>query len=149
MPHFREATADDLTAIAGLMRAYYTEDGYPFSATAATDALTALQKTPALGRLWALDADGRVAGYLAVTLGFSLEYRGRDAFIDELYIDADQRGLGLGREALQLALDYCESEGVRALHLEVEHHRPSARQLYERMGFEHHDRVLMTRMLKI
>ncbi len=89
----------------------------------------------------------RVVGYLAVTLGFSLEYRGRDAFIDELFIEPGSRGLGLGREALEIAERYCRECGVRALHLEVERHHQSAFELYRRTGFEDHDRYLMTKWL--
>ncbi len=88
-----------------------------------------------------------IVGYLAVTFGFSLEYRGRAAFIDELFIRESSRGQGLGREALNLAERYCGDEKVKALHLEVEHHREAALELYRRAGDEDHDRRLMTKWL--
>ena len=91
--------------------------------------------------------DGGVAGYLAVTLGFSFEYRGRDAFIDELYVSEIYRGQGLGREALDVAEAYCFEKGVNVLHLEVEPHRETAHELYRRVGFEDHDRILMSKWL--
>ena len=100
-----------------------------------------------LGRLWVADADSGVVGYLAVTLGFSLEYRGRDAFVDELYIAEGYRGQGLGQAAMQVAETYCHEHGVKALHLEVERHREPALNLYRRVGFEEHDRYLMTKIL--
>ena len=126
------------------MRRYYAEDGYSFDETGARRALRELIEKETLGRVWVAEDAGDVIGYLAVTLGFSLEYRGRDAFIDELYIAADHRGRGLGREALEIAQRYCRDQGARALHLEVERHRTAARELYRRIGFEDHDRGLMT-----
>lgn len=136
-----------MAAILELIRTYYTEDGYPFDRALTEIALSDLIADERLGRLWVTCDGDRVVGYLAVTLGFSLEYRGRDAFIDELYITESHRGSGLGREALQLAESYCRHNGVTALHLEVEHHRESARALYARSGFESHDRFLMTKLL--
>jgi ribosomal protein S18 acetylase RimI-like enzyme len=143
-PAFRPARPADIASILELQRGYYAEDGYVFDDEAAEGALRALAAEPTLGRLWvAEDADG-VAGYLAVTLGFSLEYRGRDAFVDELFLAPRLRGRGMGRRALVVARDFCRERGVRALHLEVEHHRDPALELYRRFGFVDHERRLMT-----
>ena len=141
---FRPALERDIDGIVALMRRYYAEDGYPFDDAEARRALRELIETDSLGRVWVAEDAGAVIGYLAVTLGFSLEYRGRDAFIDELYIATDHRGRGLGREALNLAQRYCREQRVKALHLEVERHRAAAREPYRRVGFEDHARGLMT-----
>lgn len=146
MNRFRIALPADWPSVAAMMRAYYAEDGYPFAEVAAHTAFREFLAYDFLGRFWVADV-GEVAGYLAVTLGFSFEYGGRDAFIDELYIDEAHRGAGLGREAVAVALDYCRAQDVRAVHLEVEHHRESAYRLYGRMGFELHERRLMTKLL--
>ena len=130
-----------------MMRRYYAEDGYTFVEIDARASISLLLADPHLGCLWVAEESGRVVGYLVVTLGFSLEYRGRDAFLDELYLEEDTRGRGYGGEALALAEAYCLERDVKALHLEVEHHRPAARKLYARAGFEEHDRRLMTKTL--
>lgn len=137
----------DVDAIVEMMRRYYAEDGYPFVEADAREAVSGLIRDDNLGRLWSIQDRGRVIGYLAVTLGFSLEYRGRDAFIDELFVMEEARGKGLGREALEIAEDYCRGRGVKALHLEVERHREAAYKLYRQTGFEGHDRYLMTKFL--
>ncbi len=143
----RPGTPADADVIVDLMRRYYGEDGYPFVEAEAREAVRRLIDDQSLGRLWVLLHEGRPVGYLAVTLGFSLEYRGRDAFVDELYIDQNARGAGLGRVAMETAEAYCEATGVRALHLEVESHRETARALYQRRGFVPHGRELMTKWL--
>lgn len=149
MKRFRAARPDDNDAILALMRVYYEEDGYPFDEDVARATLTALVTQPALGAVWVATPaeDGAVVGYIAVALGFSLEFGGRDAFIDEICMRDDWRGQGLGKEGVEIALDYCRANDVRAVHLEVERHRTPARRLYERLGFENHDRELLTRKL--
>ena len=43
---------------------------------------------PAFGKAWLLCAGSKPVGYVVLTLGFSFEFHGHDAFIDELYIEA-------------------------------------------------------------
>lgn len=141
---FRPGTAADITPIVALMRQYYAEDGYPFDGAQSRRALERLIADETLGRVWVLEDEDGVAGYLAVTLGYSLEYGGRDAFIDELFLAARARGRGAGGRALDLAEAWCRARGVRALHLEVEPHRERASELYRRRGFVDRGRRLMT-----
>ena len=144
---FRLATPGDVGLIVAMMRAYYAQDGYTFVEEEARAAALMLIKDPKLGRLWvALDGD-KIVGYVAVALGFSFEYRGREAFVDELLIAQSHRGRGLGREALELAEAYCREMGVNALHLEVERHRETALELYRDRGFEDFGRFLKTKWL--
>jgi GNAT superfamily N-acetyltransferase len=144
---FRPATPGDVDAVVALMADYYAQDGYTFIADEARAAARMLIDDPSLGRLWVARDEGAVVGYVAVALGFSFEYRGREAFVDELLIAESHRGRGLGREALEVAERYCRQQGVNALHLEVERHRETALELYRRRGFEDHNRYLMTKWL--
>ena len=82
-----------------------------------------------------------------MTLGYSLEFHGRDAFIDELYVVPEYRGRGIGSNVMRIVEDACRELGVRAVHLEVERDNPAARALYLRFGFKEHDRLLMTRWI--
>ena len=147
MTRFRPAKGQDLQAVIHMMDGYYAEDGYPFDRRQAEDALRELIRTADLGRLWVAVDGETVVGYLAVTLGYSLEYGGRDAFVDELFIHQDHRRRGLGREALEVAEAFCQERGVKRLHLEVEAHRQAAARLYRRLGFAIHDRILMSKRL--
>lgn len=147
MTRFRPAAAADVDAILAMMRGYYEQDGYTFVEEEARAAALMLIGDPHLGRLWVTCDGERVVGYVAVALGFSFEYRGREAFVDELLIAESHRGRGLGREALEVAEAYCREAGVNALHLEVERHRDTALALYRRRGFEDYERYLMTKWL--
>lgn len=147
MPTFRPATPADVEPLLRLVEAFHSEDGYPFREEEARINLLRLLAEPQLGRLWVADEAGALAGYLVLAFGFSLEFRGRDAFIDELYVVPSLRGRGLGKQALALAEAACRELGVRALHLEVERDNEEGLGLYRKTGFVDHDRYLMTKWL--
>jgi GNAT superfamily N-acetyltransferase len=147
-PHFREAGASDATTLLGFMRDFNASQGYPFEQADAKRVLLELLGSPSQGRTWLIEVEGVAVGYLALTFGFSLEYGGRDAFVDEFFIDPAARGRGLGRAALSFALAEAPRLGVHAVHLEVEHGNRSAHTLYVSAGFVGNDRRLLTQRVE-
>lgn len=143
----RTAQQGDLDALLGLQRTYYLEDGYAFVESEAREAWATLLSDSELGCVWMIENDSGAVGYLVVTLGYSLEYRGRDAFVDELFVLSRQRRRGLGTTALAVAEETCRELGVRALHLEVERDKLAEQATYRRWGFADHRRYLMTKLL--
>src|SRR4051794_25426270 len=86
---FAEATPADLDVLAGFMRALRVED--PFSPAAVDDesaraAVERLVADASLGRALVIRSEGQPAGYVVLTLGYSIEFGGRTAFVDELYV---------------------------------------------------------------
>jgi len=140
-----EAGADDVNELLALMRSFYTEEEYPFDEARTERVLRSMLANPFFGAVWVFRLNGRAIGYLVVTHGYSLEFGGRDAFVDELYMVPEMRGQGFGAQALTIAEEHCRRKGISALHLEVERENPRARALYERNGYKAHDRFLMTR----
>ena len=147
VPAFRGATLEDIDGVLALMAIFYREDGYPFDATELRSAIIHLLTHPELGRLWVLAAPDRICGYVFVTLAFSLEFGGRAAVVDDLFLAEDVRGHGYGRAALDIAEGYSRELGVGSIHLAVEPHRQRAHELYLRYGFVEHSRRLMTKRL--
>lgn len=136
-----------LDSVLRLMRGLYEHDSIPLDEAAARAALVNLLNKPEHGAAWLMmDAAGPV-GYAVVTFGYSLEFRGVDAFLDELYIEESHRGQGLGRRAIELAENYCRARGVCALHLEVERDNTDAQDVYRKFGFRDHDRYLLTKWI--
>ncbi|MSQ48522.1 MAG: GNAT family N-acetyltransferase [Deltaproteobacteria bacterium] len=144
---FRVATRADLDSLLPLVRAYYEFDHLAFDEGIARTALGNFIDDPTFGRVWLIYDEAEAIGYLVLTLGYSLEYGGRDAFIDEVYIRAEYRGHGIGRQAMAFAETQCRAVGVRALHLEVERDNTNAHALYRKVGFVDHDRYLMTKRI--
>lgn len=143
----RRAGGTDVPELHALMRAYCAEDGYPFVPDRALAALGQLIEDRSLGDVWLVIAGEVVAGYCAVAFGYSLEYQGRDAFIDEIYVRPELRGRGHAARLLDRAEQGCREAGVNALHLEVETDKVDTYAWYRRRGFRDHDRRLMTKWL--
>jgi GNAT superfamily N-acetyltransferase len=141
------ATPEDAEALLGMMERFYAEERYPFDRARASSALAPLLADPSKGRVWILRQEGRPVGYIVLTLGWSLEYLGRDAFVDELFIDPSCRGRGLSKLALRTLEDACRALSVGALHLEVERGNVPAMELYRNWGFADSGRLLMTKRL--
>lgn len=144
---FRGATRTDLDSLLPLVQAYYEFDHLPFDEQVARTALKNFVEDSIFGHVWLISVGDELVGYLVLTLGYSIEYGGRDAFIDEVYIRESHRGHGIGRQALAFAETQCRALDVRALHLEVERDNTSAHALYRKVGFVDHDRYLMTKSI--
>lgn len=130
-----------------LQREFYAEEAYPFVAGQMRPALAALLADPLLGQVWVAEDGPRLVAYAVLTLGYSLEHRGRDAFVDELYVVPSHRGHGLGRAALEVMDAYCRATGVHVLLLEVEHVNTEAHALYTRAGFTTGTRHLLKKII--
>jgi len=142
---FRAATAADVPALLSMMRQLYAEDGGRFEPAPAEKALRGLLADPSLGAAWIVEDEDGACGYVVMTVGYSLEFHGRDAFVDELFVSRGRRGQGLGAQALALVEGECRARGVHALHLEVTPSNEPALGLYRRHGFELRGRSLMTK----
>jgi len=141
----RLATEADLSLLVALMSEFYAESNYPLEVERAAGALRRLVAEPALGRIWMVGAaDAQAVGYIAVCYGFSLEYYGRDAFVDDFFIRPAFRGRGLGGRALTQVIELCRAAGVLALHLEAGRDNTPAQVLYRRRGFRDNDRQLLS-----
>jgi GNAT superfamily N-acetyltransferase len=144
---FQLARADDLDDLLPLVETFYKEDHYQFDKLAIRSLLLRFVQNPSLGRAWFICCDGMRVGYVLLTFGYSLEYRGRDAFIDEIFIRDDYRNRGIGTATFQFVRQICIELGVQALHLEVERDNALAQRFYRKIGFEEHDRYLMTQQI--
>jgi len=140
----RAAGVDDLDLLLDLMQGLYVFDHMPFDPARARGALVVLLADSSRGRVFLIEVRGEAVGYAVLTLGYSLEFAGRYALLDELFILEAYRGRGAGRQVLGFLEAVSRSLGVQALRLEVARANRGARDLYAKMGFELHDRDLMT-----
>jgi diamine N-acetyltransferase len=144
----RRASLVDCDLLVELMSEFYAEFGTPFDRRRAHAAFSHLVAHESLGRVWLLQDHGKEVGYAVLTLGYSLEYGGCDAFLDDLFVRPANRGHGLGKLAVDVVRDACIELGVRALHLEVSRDNEPAATLYLRSGFVDNDRRLFTLRLE-
>jgi ribosomal protein S18 acetylase RimI-like enzyme len=139
------ATLADEPVLRELMAEFYAHEGLVFDAKRTLGAFRTLAADPNLGRVWIFRAGGEVVGYVAVTVCFSLEFAGRYALVDELYVREAHRGRGIGARALEVAAEVCRALDVSALRLEVDVRNTRAMALYRRLGFTLQERYMMSR----
>src|SRR5579864_4767765 len=146
-PQFRVAEESDAELLLDFMQAYYLFDGHGYDREKARAALIALLQNPNLGCAWLiLDGDSPV-GYAVLCFGYSLEWLGRDAFVDEFYLREEYRGRGWGRKTMAFLEDRARELGVRALHLEVVNGNQRALHLYQSLGFREHKSTFLSKWI--
>jgi diamine N-acetyltransferase len=142
------AVPSDLHSLLLLMSHMQCDDPWtePFNELIVRKNLSELLQSPLYGLIF-MARDGQVPfAYLTVCFDFSLEYRGKGAWIDELFVESSYRGQGIGTQLLDLAEGASRECGAQTLHLEVNRGN-RAIELYRRRGFVDHQRYLMTKWL--
>jgi GNAT superfamily N-acetyltransferase len=147
-PSFRLAGENDTGVLLGMMREYYAYDGHAFDPVRVRGVVLAFLREPSFGRAWLICDDTTPVGYIVLTLGYSLEYLGRDAFIDEFYLLESHRGKGWGKRALAFVEDQARGLEVRSIHLEVVRQNAGAKEVYRKSGYADHDHYLMSKWIE-
>ena len=131
-----------------MIQEYYQFDNQSVSEEKIDSSLSfALEDNPYVS-IWLIDIADTIAGYFVIAIGFTVEAGGKDGFLDELFLRERFRGKGIGRKAINFAIELCPALEIQRLSLEVEAHNSRARQLYEDIGFFAHDRLLMSYWIK-
>ncbi len=128
-----------------LMKLYYVDDHLEYDDVFAKSAVSELISSPSLGRIDFLidDLSGHAIGYIVIAYGFSFEFGGREAFIDEIFVKKEFRGQGLGSLLIRHAIEATKSIGIRGVRLETTPTNAAALRLYERLGFKNLGRSLL------
>jgi GNAT superfamily N-acetyltransferase len=132
-PGARRAGPDDAPTVARLLHDFNTEFDTPSPGTAIlTRRLQSLLAEPST---IAYLAGEPAAGVALVTLRSNVWYDGPVALLDELYVEPDRRGRGLGAAMIHLLIADAESRGASAIEINVDAEDVDAQRFYERHGF--------------
>jgi len=146
-PHFRAADVSDSDLLLDFMQSYYAFDGHGYDREKARTALTGLLRDADQGGAWLILDGETLVGYVVLCFGYSLEWLGRDAFVDEFYLREGYRGRGWGRKTMAFLEDRAVELGVRALHLEVVNGNQRALHLYQSLGFREHKSTFLSKWI--
>lgn len=145
---FCPASLEGLSRLTSMVRAFYEYDGHNFDEVQIQETVSHLIADPTLGFIRLVSVDSAIHGYYIVCFGFSVEHGGREAFIDELYLDEEVRGFGIGRMIIRDVEERCRAAKVKMLHLEVQRENVPAQKFYHSLGFEDHERYLLSKQLR-
>jgi len=142
------ATLADLELLLLMMRHMQADDPWSeqFHERTVRASLAELLENPVHGVAYLVREENTPIGYLVICFDYSLEYRGKGAWIDELFVEQSHRGKGIGTQLLDLAETASREHHAQFLHLEVTHGNPAI-ELYRRRGFFDHHRYLMSKAL--
>ncbi len=144
----RLATIRHIDELLPQVSAYHDFEGVVQDDETRRKTISTLLLAPELGPVWLIYYAGSLAGYIAICLSYSIEFGGRDAFVDEFFLQEDFRGKGIGSAVLDMVIALLKEDDVKALHLEVGQSNEHARAMYEAAGFVLRDQYyLMSREL--
>lgn len=142
------AKPDHLDKLVALCAAFHAEEGISQTDEARVKGLSPLLEGLPYGAVYLIGPARAPIGYIVICFGWSVEFGGLDAIIDELYIRPGVRGRGIATEALIALPRALAGGGLRAIHLEVDRENEKAVRLYRRAGFVPRDSYMfMSRQL--
>ena len=133
----RDVTECDRAAYEAMSRDFYSGDAvlYPISREKLDATFAqALGKSP-LMRLVMLEDEGETVGYGNLSFTWSTEAGGVVCWVEEIYIQPQQRSKGYGKAFLAW-VEQAYSGVCKRYRLEVCPHNPQAKRLYESIGYE-------------
>ena len=139
----RLISLEDIELILPFVPAYQEFEEVEMTDKERESSVRGLISGPKLGGIWIIYNDSKPVGYIALCVGYSFEFGGLDAIIDEFYILPKYRGKGLGRKALELIKIESKKIGLRALHLEVVRTNSRAQSLYSRAQFKAREKYIL------
>jgi len=140
----RLAEPADVPKLVRLMIEFYAESDFTLAPGPAARTFALLLAEPRFGRVWLMECGGRSAGYVVLTVCFSMEYGGLRGFVDDFFVRASCRRRGLGTAALAEVRRAAEVGGVRALLVETGPLNEDALAVYHRSGFRDSGHLLLT-----
>ena len=143
----RTAHLSDLSSLLMLIEEYYEFDGLDFEPETIGKTLETLLAHPEYGQVFLIYHKEAIVGYTILTYAFDLEFGGRQAFITDLFLRVDYRGLGLGTNTIESLKQFARERGLKSLELQVEMHNQAARVFYQKLGFQAHKRIPLSKML--
>lgn len=144
---FQLLSEQDIPTLLELMREFYPGQQMRLDEKAAAAAAKELTNDPALGQIYLVFRGAELAGYFALTFCFSLEFQGRFALLDELYIRQGFRRQRLGKAVVAFVEGICRKVAIKALRLEVGEENARAHAFYRAAGVEQDKRFLFTKWL--
>ena len=145
---FKEAKTSDIRLLIPLVKAFYSLEKISFDEKTIETALDQFLTHNQYGCAWLIYENEHLIGYVIFTFGFCLEFGGRDAFIDEIYLVDAARNRGFGKKIIEFLADYGRNTGIKVILLEVDHGNVAAQEVYKKRGFIPREKYfLMTKYL--
>lgn len=136
-PHVRLADPHDVDVVAELLIAFRDDLGLSWPSDnaflAGVDRLIEDRDTDFL--LASADTEAEPAGVVQLRFRHGIWRAGGDCLVEDLFVRAEARGLGLGRALMEAAEARARERGARRMELDVNERNEKALALYASLGF--------------
>ncbi len=143
MTTFQPLKFSEIDTVIKMMQEFYAIDGYPIDVDITKDLFEEFIANENLGKCWIIYDFTEIVGYAIITYIFSFEYKGKMAFFEELFINRNARGKGIGQKAIEFVKQEVQALNIKMMYLEVENHNEIAQKLYLANDFVIHNRKIM------
>src|SRR5437588_11539189 len=134
----QEAKEQDLPAIIDLYKQLDVSKSEPLSIEDATQIFRKINTYPDY-KLYVAVKDGQTVGTFTLLIMACLAHQGKPSgIVEDVVVDEQWRGKGVGKLMMQFAMDYCKRAGCSKLALSSNMKRVAAHQFYESLGFQKH-----------
>jgi GNAT superfamily N-acetyltransferase len=142
------ATSDDLPVLADLLHELFTlESDFQPERAKQLSGLRAILDNPALGRLFVLRVDGKVAGMANALVTVSTAEGGCVLLLEDVIVNSEHRGGGLGRKLVEHVLAWAKGQGMSRVTLLADRGNQPALDFYRRLGFENSQMTVLRKNL--
>lgn len=133
----RKLENGDKDIFISLVKQFYETDSVAFSIPEKNmyDAFAELLSGSPYADAFLIIENGNPVGYMLLAYTYSMEYGGKIAIIDELFISPGYQGKGIGSAAIRYIKELFTGE-LKALRLDVVPEKKQLRRLYEKHGFK-------------
>ena len=143
-----QAEHGDLDQLADLLAELFTlESDFRPDREKQLRGLRLILDNPALGRLFVLRDQGRVAGMANALITVSTAEGCRVAVLEDVIVRNEYRGKGLGRRLAEHILAWAKAEGMARVTLLADRDNKVALDFYRKLGFEHSHMAVLRRGL--
>jgi len=142
------AEHSDLDQLADLLAELFTlESDFRPDREKQLRGLRLILDNPALGRLFVLRDQGRVAGMANVLITVSTAEGCRVAVLEDVIIRNEYRSKGLGRRLVEHILCWARMEGMTRVTLLADRDNRAALGFYRKLGFKHSHMAVLRKQL--
>ena len=133
----RPAASADIPQLAKLLSLLFAQEAdFTPHIERQTHALHLIIQQPELGRiLCAEDNDGEIVGMVSVMFSISTAEGGPAAWLEDMVVHPEQRGLNIGTQLLQAAISQAQATGCTRVSLLTDKDNHAALRFYQRAGF--------------
>lgn len=143
-----QAEYRDLDQLADLLAELFTlENDFCPDREKQLQGLRLILDNPALGRLFVLRDQDRVAGMANLLITVSTAEGCRVAVLEDVIIGNEYRGKGLGRRLVEHVLAWAKTDGMTRITLLADRDNKTALGFYRKLGFEYSQMVVLRRRL--